>query len=354
MHNPLVSIIVPVYNLVPYLPACIASLLGQTYTNTEIIFINDGSTDASLDLLLACEKENRQVKVISQENAGQGAARNNGLDHATGEYVLFVDGDDWIAQETVTICIHEALAADADIICFGYKAVKKQHNELHELFHFEYEPGNFVGQDPIVSFLRESTHTRDSFNTATAGKCYKRSLLEENHIRFRQRIYEDSPFMLEAVFHAKVIRCIKGDFYSYLIRDNQATEQSTTSGKLTENKIASYYQADQAMKDFLISKNIYGKYRADYSRYHNGRVVQYGGYYEIYKKTPITSWSDECALFFKYLKRHRKDLNWQRKGLYRNYKDRVKVLNIGLYISYISERTAHLFFKTYEQKWAKS
>ena len=92
----MISIIVPVYNAAPYLPQCLDSLVNQTYRDIEIICVNDGSTDNSLDILKAYAERDSRILVIHQENQGLSDARNKGLKNARGEWVMFVDSDDWI------------------------------------------------------------------------------------------------------------------------------------------------------------------------------------------------------------------------------------------------------------------
>lgn len=114
----LLSIIVPVYNTAPWLRKCLDSIINQTYRNIEIICVDDGSTDDSLAVLQQYTAQDSRVKVIHQENAGVSVARNRGLDEATGEYVTFVDADDWLeldAYEKTVPCMVE----DVDLVCFG-------------------------------------------------------------------------------------------------------------------------------------------------------------------------------------------------------------------------------------------
>ena len=99
MNRPVISIIVPVYNVAPFLSRCLDSLVGQTYENLEIICVDDGSTDGSAAILDACAAKDSRIKVIHQENAGVSVARNRGLDAATGEFVTFVDADDWLEPD---------------------------------------------------------------------------------------------------------------------------------------------------------------------------------------------------------------------------------------------------------------
>ena len=116
--NPLISVIVPVYNVEDYLISCMDSIINQTLENIEVICINDGSTDESLKILKEYEKKDERVKVYSKQNSGQGTARNFGLENAIGEYVLFVDSDDWIDIETCEILYDVAKSKELDLLIF--------------------------------------------------------------------------------------------------------------------------------------------------------------------------------------------------------------------------------------------
>lgn len=114
----LVSVIVPVYNVENYLIKCITSLQNQTYSNFEIIFINDGSTDHSLSILEDVKKKDNRIKIFTQNNSGLSAARNRGIDEANGEYICFVDSDDWVSEEYIMCMLNAIKKYDADIaIC---------------------------------------------------------------------------------------------------------------------------------------------------------------------------------------------------------------------------------------------
>ncbi|MFD2888367.1 glycosyltransferase family 2 protein [Chitinophaga cymbidii] len=351
MKNPLVSIIVPVYNVEPWLPACIDSLVNQSWLHAEIIFVNDGSTDGSLAVLQASAQRDQRIRVLTQENAGAGAARNHGLDTASGEYVIFVDGDDRIALNTVEDCIKQALDVDADIVCFGFRKVRKPDNDLETISSFEYEPGSFAADDHLDSFFAENSHRKEKLNTATMGKLYRRSLLEQHRIRFRLAVFEDTPFFLEAAYHAKKIARISGALYEYFIREKSVAARSTTGALISAEKISKFYTADAWVKDFLIRENIFGQYRAGYYRFHNARVLLYGGYFEVYVDGKGAD-DDAARLFLEHLRMHRKDVTFHRKGLYRAYRKRVFMLKVGLWLSDISLRLAHRFFVRYERTLA--
>ena len=117
----LISIIVPVYNVEKYLEQCLESLLNQTYKNIEIIVVNDGSTDQSLDILNKYSFKDNRIKLYSQKNQGISAARNTALEHINGKYIMFVDSDDWIEINTCETALHELKKNDSDIVMWAYK-----------------------------------------------------------------------------------------------------------------------------------------------------------------------------------------------------------------------------------------
>lgn len=351
MENPLVSIIVPVYNLEAYLPGCMDSLVNQTYPHVEIICIDDGSSDASLAILQAHAQRDQRIRIVSQENAGAGAARNRGLDMASGAYVIFVDGDDWVDLQTIEACVLQALKTEADIVCFGFRIVRKSGSELETMYSFEYETGCFVADDHLRSFFAENSHRKEKLNTATMGKLYQRSLLEQHNIRFRLSVFEDTPFLLEAVYRAKKIARISGALYQYFIREKSVTVRSTTGALVSVVKLSNFYKADAWMKDFLSTENIFRQHRADYYRFHNARVLLYGGYFEVYVDGKGED-EDAARIFIGQLRKNGNDVTFHRKGLYRAYRKRVFILKIGLWLSNISPRLAHRFFVNYERTLA--
>ena len=118
--QPLVSIIVPVYNVEKYISQCIESILSQSYTNIELLCVIDGSPDRSEEICLQYAKKDSRVQVLTKENGGVTSARKYGLEHIHGQWVMFVDGDDWIEAEAVEDCLCAAEAHHADCISAGY------------------------------------------------------------------------------------------------------------------------------------------------------------------------------------------------------------------------------------------
>ena len=122
MNSPLVSVIVPVYNVAPYLEQCLDSIVNQTYRNLEIILVDDGSTDESGAICDRYAEQDSRIKVVHKENGGQSSARNVALDMMMGEWVLFVDSDDWIELNTLEL-LFEQKDERADLVEFGVNLV---------------------------------------------------------------------------------------------------------------------------------------------------------------------------------------------------------------------------------------
>ena len=119
-----ISIIVPVYNVAEYLSECLESLINQSFTNTEIICINDGSTDDSLKILEKYSKSDDRIMIISQENRGLGSSRNVGLKNASGKYVFFMDSDDFLELDALELLYNNITSNDSDVVFYGaYKYI---------------------------------------------------------------------------------------------------------------------------------------------------------------------------------------------------------------------------------------
>ena len=159
--NKLVSIIVPIYNTEKYLERCIDSLINQTYKNIEIILINDGSTDNSINILKKYKKIDTRIKIIDKKNEGPNIARKTGLENADGNYIMFVDSDDYIHPNTVEILvskINEYQVVYFDMTCNSFEITNVEH---------------ILKQDDIRNILL----TSKKFNPLCTG-IYKRSLFK--------------------------------------------------------------------------------------------------------------------------------------------------------------------------------
>lgn len=169
-NNFKVSVIIPVYNTAKYLPRCLDSILNNTYKNLEIICVNDGSTDESADILERYAAEDTRIVVVNQANAGVSAARNTGLDRAAGEFVSFVDSDDWVHPQYFEALLFAQKVTNADIVACHYKCVSGREDKSAESVSYSAED---------VSCISSSEAIKDGYlKRLVWGRIYKRSCIK--------------------------------------------------------------------------------------------------------------------------------------------------------------------------------
>lgn len=182
---PAVSVIVPVYNGEKYLECCLESLSGQSLENVEVVLVNDGSTDASGQMMKEYAAGHARCRYVEQENGGLSAARNAGLEHATGRYVAFLDCDDFLPQEALAKLYEKAVETDADIVA-GNVAV------FENGFTYDYHRRNADGGEVVsgVTFLSRVTDER-RYVPMVYGYLYERAFIEKNRLRFEPGIIHE-------------------------------------------------------------------------------------------------------------------------------------------------------------------
>ncbi len=187
--NPLVSIVIPVYNVEKYLRQCMDSVVHQTYNNLEIICVNDGSPDKSIDILREYEQKDSRIKVIDIENQGLSGARNVGTAHCTGEFLLYLDSDDWMDIETVESSLRAAHESKVDLVLWNYMKEFDGYSQPVIVFHEKsvYEGCNFRRlYQRLVGLVGEQLrHPEQCDSISTAwGKLYRMSVIREHNIKF--------------------------------------------------------------------------------------------------------------------------------------------------------------------------
>lgn len=210
-NTPLVSIIVPVYNSAPYVERCITSLINQTFNNIEIIVINDGSTDDSASILSKLTDQDTRINLITQENQGVCIARNNGIAQATGDYLLFVDGDDYVDPDYVEKMVTTATTNNSDLVISGYKTE-------------EYETGKFTETIP-TSYTAGTDEMWAYRIMGVLARLYRRTFWDEHHFAFtleKNVRAEDLPISLCANYLAKNIAIVKASGYHYIQHEGSA------------------------------------------------------------------------------------------------------------------------------------
>jgi Glycosyltransferases involved in cell wall biogenesis len=211
-----ISIIVPVYKAEQYLHKCVDSILSQTFSDFELLLIDDGSPDNSGKICDDYEAKDSRIRVIHKENGGASSARNAGLEKAMGEWVCFVDSDDWIERNCLEVVHHYAVEDELDCIQFSYKRINKEGNVVL----------TEVGETPIMN-LKDYIDA-GVFCFRAGGTLLKMNVINSLNLRFIEglRLAEDQLFMLTAMAHCKRMRRISDSFYCYFINENSVTENT--------------------------------------------------------------------------------------------------------------------------------
>lgn len=232
-----VSVIIPVYNAEGYILRCLDSVYAQSSQDFEVIVINDGSTDRGLNLLQDYSENRKNMKVIDQANHGQGYARNIALEQSQGEFILFVDADDFIDERTLELTVQKAEAANADVVHFGWRLFDGPANSTDGTYHvIDRQPFRYIDvlQDENCDDLLKLE------NYFSVNNLYRAAFLKEKRIRYGEGfIYEDNVFMVQVATSARRIAFVHLPLYNAQHSPNSSTRGGT--------------RTDRHYKDFLLA-----------------------------------------------------------------------------------------------------
>ncbi|AJD04379.1 glycosyltransferase family 2 protein [Campylobacter lari] len=257
-NMPLVSIVVPIYNVEKYLRQCLDSISIQSYSNLEIILVNDGSTDSSLDIANEYACKDSRVKIINQKNKGAGYSRNVGLKCSSGTYIMFFDSDDYMEEYAINLMIKKATEMEAEIVI---AKSNDYYNDTKETKKLKSIDDNFITK-PVFS---AEDNCKYIFNFCTAwawDKLYKKSFLTQNNIFFQNlSVSNDMFFTLYSLSLAKNI-CIIDD-YMFYHRRNVYSSLSNSRDKTPLECFKAIYK----LRDVLMEKKEYDKFEQSFINY---------------------------------------------------------------------------------------
>ena len=249
MHYPLVSIIIPVYNVEKYLPKCIDSIITQTYKTIEIILVDDGSDDSSRQICDEYASVDSRIKVIHKDNGGVSSARNRGLDIATGEWVLFVDADDILPNDALDYYAEVVNKNDVDMVLGSYVKC----NEVGTII----KSGNKIFQKQLSMLdCLKLFYKSDLFQGYVWNRLMKLSIIKENDLRYNESIYfkEDGLFAVQYM-----VCCSRPCYYSSKVVYNYYIHD--TSSMRIYNSYFSYKYLSNLDARILCLKSIEKKYK---------------------------------------------------------------------------------------------
>lgn len=225
--NDVISIIIPVYNVAAYLPECLDSILRQDHEKLEVILIDDGSKDESGSICDAYGAKDARVRVIHQQNGGAAAAKNAGLRAATGEYLSFVDSDDYLEPNVYGYMLGLLKSTDSDAAVFAFRNAFRSHTEDH-IPHTERT--EFTGREYVLRFLSDWTCC------LLWNKLYKRSLFDGVFFEEGHRI-DDEYFTYQGIMNAKKVVCDGRVIYNYRRRASSAMLNPLARERLALDRI---------------------------------------------------------------------------------------------------------------------
>lgn len=214
----MISVIIPVYNSEKYLKSTIQSVIEQDYRDIEIILVNDGSTDDSLSICKQLQSDDSRIHIINQENSGVSAARNNGIRHAHGEYLIFIDADDLMDKDMLSVLYEKAIETDADIVSCG-AAIVKDGMVIREEF----------GTNKLYTYSRDEAIKffliGNNVNIGVWTKLFKAKTIKGIEYDKAIRINEDKLFIFEALMKAEKYVVYDVSKYNYIQREVSATRK---------------------------------------------------------------------------------------------------------------------------------
>ena len=249
-NSPLVSIIIPVFNTGKWLHRALDSVIDQTYKNIEIIIVDDGSKDDSIEIIRQYKDRDSRVQVFTQKNSGQSTARNRALIYSKGEYIYFFDSDDFIRKDTIEKLVNVAYKENLDLVLFAGGESYYENTELERQFpHYKafYKKKNdYVGYYDGKELYPILVKNKD-YNVSPCLQFIHRKLIEDNSIYFYENIiYEDNLFSLEILMRAKKVKVLRDEFFIRTVRS-----QSTMTSVKTEYSYVSHQKLMIALIEFL-------------------------------------------------------------------------------------------------------
>lgn len=305
MKKPKLSIIVPVYNVEKYLCQCLDSILNQTITDIEVICVNDGSCDHSLSILEEYKKKDSRIRIISKQNDGLGAARNTGINMAQGDYIGFVDSDDFVALDMFQKLYDRAVATTADVAIGN---IRLFHEDTRKVESYREETRYKEIAELSIFTVREVPWILE--NIGVWDRIYKRNFIERHSLRNPEHvIYEDALFSFQTSILASRITVVPDAYYIY---------RKGTGTAITDREIKNdAYKFDfltncQAIKEFMVTNMVYEIFKENYLNYffknalwHQSNILNYIKFKDFYNKAQriitrsdmVYYWHHRCSLW---------------------------------------------------------
>jgi glycosyltransferase involved in cell wall biosynthesis len=224
MNNlPKVTVIVPCYNVMQYVKTCIDSVLSQTYTNIELVLIDDGSTDSTNEVIVNSIKDVENVVYIRNKNAGVSNARNTGIIHSSGEYIMFIDSDDYISHNMIFNMYKLIMKYESDFVrCNIQKEYIDEKTTKKE--KPVYSKVRYLDKEKFPKTIYRKILSTETINSVCFS-LFKSNIIKQNNLFFREDVYngEDAIFLMNYINNSKSIVYTPTPYYHYIIRSTGLT-----------------------------------------------------------------------------------------------------------------------------------
>ncbi len=289
MKKDLVSIIIPVYNCIPYIKKCIISILKQSYKELEILILDDASTDGSAELCDDFQKKDSRIQVFHLEKHNVSAVRNYGLSKATGEYVLFVDGDDEVKPQMVEILVKEMNESQVDMVVCNY--LKKLKPMLIVSNSFQDRPGIYEKNEYLKRTIQDAGH---HYYGVVWNKLYRHSIIKDHNICFCEDVCLGEDFIFNMDYWKQIdsISVISNKLYVYSRLEKRSLSKQTNP------------RLSDCEKELANRRKIYAHYV---------ELMKYTGLYETYKKDIEYYWIVFYVRQLGQMRMYQKGWNYEQK-----------------------------------------
>lgn len=255
VDSPKISVIVPVYNTEKFISRCLDSLINQSLKNIEIICVDDGSTDNSLEILKKYEQKDSRIKVFSKENQGAGSARNLGLENAKGEFINFIDSDDWLDLNTFKELYEKSKENNLDILMYQLININTDTGETYETDYYNLSciPPEF---DNKVFNYKDLSDKIFDIAVSPCNKLLKHEFLKKMDFKFFEGVmFEDNPFFFKIILEANRVSLIRKHFYYRRRRKGSVMD-------IKGEKLKDIFSMTDELVKVFIEKDLYEEYKA--------------------------------------------------------------------------------------------
>ncbi len=247
--SPVISIVVPVYNVEKYIKKCLLSIQNQTFTDFEVLVVDDESSDHSPEIIREFTDHDERFTIYRKKNEGTSMARNYGISLARGEYITFIDSDDYIREDFLEVLYHECVDNDADVACCRFKYAYTKTG-LNMPMIFSPKKQIMSGRKAMIMTIHDTLMKNYAWN-----KLYKRSLFTGRDIHYPTMYFEDIATTGRVIFHANKVAVTDQYLYYYVQRDGSLM---TT---MSAQRISDYARSVLIIKNYVMSNGQYQDYK---------------------------------------------------------------------------------------------